>query len=149
MLALWVFGLLGLFAIASGGSLMAFTAKRPSRKTAWASAYLVLIVGLMQAGLGAGLYHLAPNAANSLVLVAFGLFNLGNAGVLVGTIYKSRLAILVNAGAVFIAAAVLIMMQLIKNASPSWQLIVFYALIIIILVSMSIGLVLSRRRHGV
>lgn len=135
-------------AVVSGGLLMAFSARQPSRLTSWASAYLVLVAGAVQFGLVVSWKTLgSPNA--DLALAAFCLYNLGNIGVLLGTALKSRLTrypVLVNAGGGLLALAMALLAWTGQSATASWPLVWFLMLIFVILIGMPTGLVLSARR---
>lgn len=143
------FSALSVLAIVAGGVLSAFSARRPTRQTAWASAYLVLIVGIIQLGLVAiwrGLGHPGAVATACALLI----YNLGSGGVIVGTLLKARLRhyrALVNLGGGLIAAAMVLLLLAVAKSRASLPLAEFIALVIVILVSMPVGLVLSGRRH--
>lgn len=143
------FEIISVLAIIAGGLVAAFSAKRPSRVASWASAYLVLVVGIIQLGLAVAWQALA-GASSSLALAAFIIYNLGNASVLAGTIYKARLkrySLVVNCGGALLALAMVLLLLAPNYAKFSWPLAAFVALAIIILVSMPIGLTISSRRH--
>lgn len=141
--------ILSVLAIAAGGMLSAFTARRPRRLTAWLSAYLVLVVGVVQLGLAIGWHDLAsPRAA--VAGAAFALYNLGSAGVVFGTMAKTRIPqslAVVKAGGFCIGFAMFALLYAVKDTRVSWVLAGFAALTLAVLVSMPIGLVLSGRRH--
>jgi|GEM_PF-1110129 len=144
-----VFSSISALAIVIGGLLSAFTARRPTRVTAWASAYLVLVAGSMQLGLVAAWQQLGRPEA-TLVLLALLAFNLGNIAVMIGTVRKRQLQyyrLLVDGGGVCIALAMALLLTAIRTVPVSGLLIAFIGLVVIILVSMPIGLMLSARRH--
>ncbi|UUT35945.1 hypothetical protein [Microbacterium elymi] len=70
--------------VVAGGMLAAATAYTTTQKTAWATAYLVLVGGVAQAGLGAAMGWLAQRAGAVLTWTGFVLFTVGNLGVLGG-----------------------------------------------------------------
>lgn len=145
---MWTFTLLGILAILAGGILSAFSAKKPSRQTAWASAYLVLVVGLAQAVIGIILYAINTDSAFWVVL-AFVAYNLGNASVLVGTIGRYRnksYRKLVDIGGVLLVISMIALLVAVHRAAMSWQLVVLYVIMLTIIVTMPIGLILSHRR---
>src|SRR5699024_6833650 len=74
----------GFACVVAGGLLAAATAYVTTQKTAWATAYLVLVGGVAQAGLGAAVAWLAPRAPRRMAWFSFVGWNLGNAGVLAG-----------------------------------------------------------------
>lgn len=143
-----IFESIGFAAIAAGGLLAAFLARRPSKLALWATAYLVLIVGLVQIGLAYGWSQLQPDAA-ILPRAAMVIFDLGNALVMAGTIKKYRKqhtsrAVSLGGGCLGVAMIMLLCAQ--NYANFSWTLIWYLALIAVVLISMPIGLMLSARR---
>lgn len=146
---LWTFTLCGVLAILAGGLLAAFSAKKPTRQASWASAYLVLIVGLAQAIIGVILYAVNARAMMYAIVLAFVAFNLGNVGVVIGTDGRYRnkgYRKLVDVGSVLLVVSMLGLLGTAWNAPFSWQLVILYVIIAVILVTMPIGLVLSHRR---
>lgn len=144
-----VFSVLSILAIVAGGVISAFSARRPGWATAWVSAYLVLVVGIVQFGVVAA-WHRLGEPSDALVLWALIAYNLGNAGVIAGTLQKKRLPyyrVLVNGGGLCIALAMALLLTAVRNAQASWTLAAFVALTVVILVSMPVGLWLSNRRH--
>lgn len=142
---------LSVLAIVAGGLISAFSARHPSRPAAWASAYLVLVVGIIQLGLIAAWQRLGqPEVA--VVLVGLLAYNLGNSGVIIGTLLKMRLTyyrVLVNSGGSLIALAMVLLLMAVRKSLFSWMLVAFIILALVILVSMPIGLILSGKRHKI
>lgn len=98
------FAVLGAAAIVAGGATAAGIAYHPTEHLVWMVAYLVLVVGVMQAVFGAGQAWLAerPPAPG----VAWGqwiLFNLGNAGVIGGT-FANRTGVVAAGTLLFVVA---------------------------------------------
>ena len=114
----------------------------------WASAYLVLVVGVAQVALGIGLGLLAGASLGRRELAwVFALFNLGNAAVLAGTLLDGVLGgsvWIVDAGGALLAAAMALLLYLVRGAARGWLLGAFVAVVAVILVSMPVGLVLAR-----
>lgn len=81
----WFYLLTGIAAIIAGGLVSAFLAKQPSTFAMWASAYLVLVVGLVQVFLG--VVPAQPHTATEMgqTFWAYGLFNVGNILVIIST----------------------------------------------------------------
>ena len=131
----------GLAAIIAGGVLAAFSAHAPTQPLVWASAYLVLVVGVAQVALAASLSTLAPQSTARLLLLVVVAYNLGNIDVLVGTLNNSSW--LVVYGGVALIAAVLLSVYIVRHAKRSWLLTVFYLVATILLVSTPIGVFLS------
>lgn len=141
-----IFFTLSLLAITAGGVISAFTARKPSRLTSWVSAYLVLVVGIIQFGL-VSLWNQLGQPGGTITLLAFIAYNLGNLAVVIGTILKRRAA-LVNLGGMLIALAMVLFLTIPWGTKLSWALIGWIALAVVILVSMPIGLVLSSLRRS-
>lgn len=136
-------------AIVAGGVISAFSARRPSRFVMWLTAYLVLVVGIVQIGLVFS-YRLMNLPTEWPIALGFILFNLGNLAVMFGRWLKgrsSRARFIVYTGGILLAIAMIIMGGLAFTVSFSWTQVLFLSLVIIILVSMPIGLILSAKPH--
>lgn len=145
-----IFSALSILAIIAGGLISAFSAQRPTRFTSWVSAYLVLVVGVIQLSL-VSLWHSLGQPEVAAVWLALLTFNLGNFSVIVGTLRKKKAGRhhgLVNLGGLLIALAMLLLLAAVRNAKMSWASAGFIILTVVILVSMPIGLMLSRKRLG-
>lgn len=145
-----IFATISIVAILVAGIIMAFTARAPKRFLNWLSAYLVLIVGMVQLGLIVGLDDLTIHW-HKLSFIAFILYNVGNIAVVTGTLLKHRLNnawLLVAAGSACLAAAMLCLLWLVRMSERSWTLAWLTALIVVILISMPVGLTLSIRRRS-
>ncbi|MEO6761234.1 MAG: hypothetical protein ABI220_02540 [Candidatus Saccharimonadales bacterium] len=137
----------GLLAILAGGFLAAFSAHNPSEFTSWASAYLVLVVGILQIGFGLGLYLLTVKPNQLMPVLAFAAYNLGNIGVILGTGLKNSspdISWLIDASGGLLAVAMVLLVSSVHGAKHSWQRSIFYAIILVIFISMPIGLILSQ-----
>ena len=96
---------LGVAAIIAGGLVAAAVAHRPAEHPVWTSAYLVLIVGVAQIVFGAGQAWLSERLpATGWIAGEWIAFNLGNAGVIAGTVLGSFRMVL--AGTVLFAAGI-------------------------------------------
>lgn len=141
------FVVFGFVAIVAAGLLAAVTASVPQRQILWAIAYLVLVVGIAQIGLGAGQAWLAARPIRTPLLAAqFAAFNLGNAGVIGGTFADSPL--LVDGGGVALVIALALFVWGTRGSAKSWLQTVYWILLGILIVSIPIGLILSHLRHG-
>jgi hypothetical protein len=131
-----------LVCVVAGGLLAAATAYATTQKTAWATAYLVLVGGVAQAGLGVGLARLARPGAGA-VWTAFALFTLGNAGVLAGQLAGVIAATL--AGAAMLVAALVAIVVLTRRGPAAHPAVVwgFRALVILLAASIPTGLVIA------
>lgn len=141
------FVIFGFAAIAAAGLLAAVTASIPQRQILWAIAYLVLVVGIAQIGLGAGQAWLAERPIGAPLLTAqFVAFNLGNAGVIGGTFADTSL--LVDAGGAALVVSLILFVRGTRASTTSWLKTVYWILLVILIVSIPIGLILSHLRHG-
>jgi hypothetical protein len=137
-----LFAAVGIACVVAGGLTAAVSATAPSEHGAWAAAYLVLVCGVAQIGLGAG-QPLLARPARRLLAWEFATWNLGNAGVLAGTLAGST--VVVDAGGVLLAAALALMTFGTRGqaGSPVWALRGYRFLTAVILVSIPVGLVLA------
>lgn len=141
------FAAFGIDAIISAGLLAAFTAHSPSQFYSWTTAYLVLVVGILQIGFSISLYVLAKVSSSKLIILAFILYNLGNFCVIFGTALKDvtdNHTLVVDLGGLLIVVTMLLFMFIARVAIKSWLKIFFYTLVGIILISVPIGLILAR-----
>lgn len=96
---------LGIAAVIAGGLVAAVVAHRPAEHPVWASAYLVLIVGVAQIVFGAGQAWLSERLPSiGWIAGEWTVFNLGNAGVIAGTVFGSFRMVL--AGTVLFAGGI-------------------------------------------
>jgi len=141
--------LLSVLAITVGGVLMAFSARKPTWFISWVSAYLVLIVGIVQMGFIVGWQALhEPHA--TVALLAFCTYNLGNFGVILGTALKHRTTsyfVIVNLGSTLLATAMVLLLAAVRSASFSWTLAGLIVLTAVIFISMPVGIALSSRHR--
>jgi hypothetical protein len=140
------FVLLGIAAVIAGGLVSALTATAPTRQIAWLVAYLVLVVGVAQIGLGAGQAWLAARPlGGGLLVIEFLGFTFGNAGVAAGTMLS--LPILVDVGGVLLVVSLaLFFWGVRRSARGGWLRYLYRALVVLLLVSIPIGLVLAQIR---
>lgn len=136
----------GIYIIAAGLA-SAFLAHTPSYLAMWACAYLVLVGGVTQLGIGLAQWRLAVLPSRRYIWWVFGLFNLGNFAVLGGTLYSTNLTgqILVDVGSLSLALAMLLCLLPARKLTRSWWSVAYVVLIGIILVSIPIGVALSLR----
>lgn len=166
-LAALPFAVLGVACVIAGGLVAAATAPNPSEHGSWAAAYLVLVAGVAQVGLGVGQAALAvrvPSAASRTA--EFAAWNCGNALVIAGTL--AGVTALVDLGGALLVAALALLVRGVRGARPTrvaadapteraaggsnqphrWPLFAFRALVLVLLVSIPIGLVLARTAAG-
>lgn len=136
------FAWLGVAAIIAGGLVAAAVAHRPVPSLVWMSAYLVLIVGVAQIVFGAGQGWLSESAPSpGWVAGEWAVFNLGNAGVIAGTLAESFW--LVAAGTALFALGIALFLWGTRGGVRRGWLLGYRALLGLIFVSSLVGLGLS------
>ena len=139
------FLVVALLAIVAGGLVAAVSAHAPSRALVWMVAYLVLVVGVAQAALGAGQAWLAAiRPSVRLVVLQCLLFNLGSAGVIAGTLMAS--APLVTTGTVVFVVALLLFLAGTRGAPAGWVLTAYRLGIGLVVIGAAVGVLLSLLR---
>ncbi|MEO7350129.1 MAG: hypothetical protein ABIW32_09790 [Terrimesophilobacter sp.] len=130
----------GVSAIILGGLFSAATARLASYHSAWFVAYLVLVVGVAQVGLGLGQGRLATKPLTVAVLFAeLLLFNIGNAGVVLGSLTAEPLW--VNIGSAILLVSLTIFAWMVWPARRRGALLWgFWALLLLLFVSVFVGL---------
>lgn len=131
---------LGMAAIVFGGIFSAATARSASYHSAWFVAYLVLVVGVAQIALGLGQWWLASKPLGAVVLVTeLVIFNLGNAGVILGTLLAS--ALLVDVGSALAAVGLALFgWKVWRPRRHGAVLSVYWALVVLLFLSVLVGL---------
>lgn len=138
------FALVGMACIMGGGLLAAVTAHAPSEHSSWTAAYLVLVGGVAQIGLGLGSAVLAPRIPSRVShLAILALWNIGNALVIAGVL--ASLNVLVDTGGIALVIALVVALRTIRH-SPGPVLLrrTYWLLALILGVSIPTGLVLAR-----
>jgi hypothetical protein len=139
------FLLVAVLAILGGGVVAAAMAHAPSRKLLWTVAYLVLVVGAVQAVFGAGQALLATRALSVSARVAeWAMFNLGSAGVIGGTWWSSRPLLWV--GTLLFAASLAVFLFATRGGRRGWAILAYRTLLVLIGGSAVVGLVLGTVR---
>jgi hypothetical protein len=139
------FLVVALAAIVAGGLVAAVTAHAPSRALVWMVAYLVLVVGVAQAALGAGQAWLATSAPSArLVTLQCLLFNLGSAGVIAGTLMAS--APWVTSGTAVFAIALLLFLAGTRGARTGGLSIAYRIGLGLLALGATVGVTLSLLR---
>lgn len=157
------FAVLGVVFVVIGGLVSAATAPVASEHGSWAAAYLVLVAGVSQAGLGVGQAMLARRVPSRRVLnVELVTWNVGNAAVIAGTLLETTA--LVDVGGVVLLVTLALMIRAVRGAGggavpvaeaevgagvgavrpAGWMLLTFRILVLVLLVTIPIGLVLAR-----
>lgn len=129
-------------AILAGGLVAAAVAHAPTQPMVWMVAYLVLVVGLVQVALGLGQTLLPRTMPSTGFRVGeCVLFNVGNVGVIAGTLLLSPMWVAVGT-VVFIASLVMFWVGL-RGTSGGWLVHALRALLVITCGGALVGLVLS------
>lgn len=136
------FVITGVAAVVAGGLVAAAVAHQPTQKLVWMAAYLVLIVGVIQCAFGAGQALLSARPPRvGLVGAEWAVFNLGNAGVIVGTL-GGRFALVFLGTLCFAAGIALFLSGTRSGRFPRW-LLAYRVLLGLIFASSLVGLGLS------
>lgn len=141
---------LAVASVIAGGIVAAASAHNPTEHPVWASAYLVLVTGVAQAGLALGRVLLTSEAPGPSVLWRdLGTWLIGNAGVLVGTLTDQ--VWLVDAGGVLLVIALALCVWAVRahirteHTRLQTVLWLYRLIVVVLLVSIPIGLILARR----
>ena len=133
---------LGAAAILAGGATAAAIAYHPTEHLVWMVAYLVLVVGVMQWVFGAGQAWLAEQPPPiGMARGQWVLFNLGNAGVIGGTL-RDRTGIVAAGTLLFVAAIGWFLYGVRHSRRRGWG-IVYRVLLTLIFLSACVGLGIS------
>ncbi|CCG05671.1 hypothetical protein [Blastococcus saxobsidens] len=142
------FLLLGFAAIIAGGLVAAVTGPTGFTDGSWVAAYLVLVAGVAQLGLGVGQALLAAVLPSGRLRgLQFAMYNGANAGVLIGTLTDVVPVVMVGGGLLLGACALFLSAVRHTRARP-WQLRVYQSLLAILAVSVPVGLTLSALGSG-
>jgi hypothetical protein len=141
----------GLLGVVAGGLLAAVTARAPTEHCTWAVAYLVLVWGVAQVGLGVGQGLCTNQLSTALVVVQVTGWNLGCAAVVVGT-WRGVPAV-ADVGAVLLAVTLILLAGGLTGGAarrrvgvPGWFRLGYGLLIAALVLSIPVGLVLLRLR---
>jgi hypothetical protein len=137
---------LGVAAIVAGGLVAAVVARHPAEHPVWMSAYLVLIVGIAQIVFGAGQAWLSERPPSiGWIISEWIVFNLGNAGVVAGTLLGSFR--MVVAGTLLFVAGIAAFLLGTRGPMRGGWLSVYRILLGLVFLSSLAGLALSLRAH--
>ena len=144
----WWFGSLGVACVLVGGFVAAAIAHAPTRHGVWSVAYLVLVAGVAQVGLGVGQALLATHAPSGGLLTAELLtWNVGNGAVVVGTL--AGLTVLVYVGGALLVVGLVLFVLAARGSELHWRRTrwAFRLIVLILAVSIPIGLALATARR--
>lgn len=135
-------------AIVVGGLVAAVTRPLGFDEGSWLAAYLVLVMGVAQIGLGVGQAALAVAVPSRAVRwrQVFA-FTAGSLAVVGGTLVGSPLVVLAG-GAALVAALILFILALRGSAGPATWLWCYRLFVVFLAGSVVVGAVLSFLRHG-
>lgn len=140
-----LFGGAATVAVAAGGFVAAAGGVAPTRHLSWATAYLVLVWGLCQAVLGIGQFLVAPRTSSPARVVTwqFVTFNLGNAGVLVGTLAGYTFVLDAGSAVLLVALALFTWATRSVAGGPRMAILAYRAVLIVLVASVPAGIVLA------
>lgn len=131
---------LGIAAVVLGGMFSAVTARSATYHSAWFVAYLVLVVGVAQVGLGLGQWWLSSKPLPVGVLMAeLVIFNFGNAGVILGSVLEASLWVDVGSALVVISLGIFgwAVWPARRQGVVLWM---YWALVVLLMASVIVGL---------
>lgn len=142
------FVLVGTAAVVTGGLVAAVTGPTGFADGSWVAAYLVLVAGVAQVGLGGGQALFGAGTVSDrrrgTQLLAY---NAANLAVLAGTLTGSVVVVAAGGGLLLISLA-LFLTAVRRSRTHPWYL-AFYRLVIALLaVSVPVGVLLSVLRHS-
>lgn len=141
------FCVIGLVCIVMGGLVAAVTSPLGLQHGSWAAAYLVLVGGVAQGGLGIGQHFLAPRAPDKRVVgVELAAWNSGGLAVIGGTVVGNPW--IVDLGGLLLAVALICMIAVTRDARPGSRVLAwgYRILLAVIIISIPIGLTLAHLR---
>lgn len=138
------FVVIGVVAVVVGGLVAAVTAPAGWTHGSWAAAYLVLVTGVAQVGLGAAqaaaVVTPPVGVRRSIELVGW---NVGSALVILGTLLTSPPVVVVGSALLVVALVAFALVVREPAAGPPWVRIALLLLALVLLVSIPVGVVLS------
>ncbi|OLT18143.1 hypothetical protein BJF81_06725 [Ornithinimicrobium sp. CNJ-824] len=142
------FALVGLIAVITGGLVAAATGPTGFTDGSWVAAYLVLVAGVAQVGLGVGqaLLAVVPPSGRRRGWQLL-VYNVANAAVLLGTLTES-VSVVVAGGVLLLLALALFLAAARHPRTHSWPLAIYRILLAILGVSVPVGIVLSALPHS-
>lgn len=135
------YAVVGAVAVVAGGIVAAVTGPTGWDDGSWVAAFLVLVVGVGQIGLGAA-QAASADVARRVVTAQIVAYNVGSALVLVATLAGSP-AVVTLGGVVLVGALAGFLASARRSDSRSWVARVQMALLVVLLVSVPIGIALS------
>lgn len=128
--------------VVGGGLVAAVTDPLGWEHGSWASAFLVLVVGVGQAVLGAGQVHLGARPDRRTVVAQMVSYDLASALVILGTLVTSP-ALVAVASALFLVSLVLFARVALVEGETGPIRKLYLAVLVLLIVSTPVGIVLS------
>lgn len=142
LLATRIFLMTAVAALLVAGFTAAAVAHAPTRLLVWMVAYLVLVAGVAQGVLGLGQALLPARLPSGRWRAGeWVLFNLGNVGVIVGTLWASTAWVVV--GTVLFVASLIAFLFGVRGAGRGWLLLAFRTVLVMTCLGACVGLGLS------
>ena len=139
----------GGLSVIAGGAAAAVTGPTQWSHGSWVAAFLVLVAGVAQLGIGAGQAYLATTTPTATSVAAqCGMWNLGCAMVIAGTLLSSPFT--VSVGSVPLVAVLMMSLLALRGRSRTRRSIVLVAyrlLLVVVLASVPIGIALAFARR--
>jgi hypothetical protein len=135
--------------VVAGGLIAAVTGPTEWSDGSWVAAFLVLVAGVAQAGIGAGQAYLAVTTPTvAFVSAQVVMWNVGCATVIAGTLLSSPATVAVGS-APLVAALVMSMVALRDHSGTQRPVVLvgYRLLLLVVLVSVPIGVALAFARH--
>lgn len=137
----------GSASVVLGGLISAVAGPFELAHGSWLAAYLVLVAGVAQVAMGLAQEYLGGRrVAESAAWVQVACWNLGNAGVVAGTLV-ARPGLVVVGGLVLLPALAIALLAT-RNTSRRLLGWAFRVVVVVLAVSIPIGVGLSAVRHG-
>lgn len=137
------FLVVGTIAVVGGGIAAAVTGPTDWSDGSWVAAYLVLVVGVAQIGLGVGQATLAADApADRRLVTQLVLVNGGSLAVVVGTLATMPIVVTVG-GLVLVAGLITFAVAPRRPDGPQWVRLGYLTILTVLIVSIPIGLALA------
>ncbi|HET8971396.1 MAG TPA: hypothetical protein VFN19_10075 [Candidatus Nanopelagicales bacterium] len=138
------FVVLGVVSVVAGGLVAAVTGPTGWEHGSWAAAYLVLVTGVAQVGLGVAQAGLAatPLSRRRLSVELVG-WNVGSALVILGTLLTAPPVVVAGSALLVIALVTFALTVQGATVGPTWVRVAFLLLVLVLLVSIPVGVVLS------
>lgn len=142
------FVLVGTAAVVAGGLVSAVTGPTGFADGSWVAAYLVLVAGVAQVGLGGGQALLGDRMVSGRRRGTQLLtYNAANLAVLAGTLTGSVVVVAAGGGLLLISLA-LFLTAVRRSRTHPWYLAFYRLVIALLVVSVPVGVLLSVLRHS-